>query len=173
MHMIDLSKKQVHDEIGKKMVQNLWNGYNTSLFTFGESKSGKSWTLFGAGINKGTSVTAFLRTKRDTHLGNLAMYLSIGIVPQTLTDLFKGVREKEKSFQQNGSTLEVRLNMAAIYNERVKDLLPATASAPTTNNSTKAKNSMKIREHSKKGYYGKYVCIRIRNGIVSLIFTTK
>ncbi|CAL8093039.1 unnamed protein product [Orchesella dallaii] len=116
-------QKQVYDEIGKEIVQNLWNGYNSTVFTFGESKSGKSWTLLGLGANK-------------------------GFLPQTLTDLFKCVREKEKGFQQNGFSAEVRFTMAEIYNDRVKDLLPSSASS-----STKYKNVAKIREHSKKGFY--------------------
>lgn len=71
----------------------------------------------------------------------------VGIVPQSLTDLFKGVREKEKTSQQNGASLEVRLSMAEFCNDKVKDLLPA----PPT--STKFRSSAKIREHSKKGFY--------------------
>lgn len=79
----------------------------------------------------------------------MTLYIS-GTVLQAVTDLFKGVREKEKTFQQNGSSLEIRLSMAEIYNERVKDLLPA---ATSSGNSSKFKSTIKIREHSKKGFY--------------------
>lgn len=35
------------------MLNNVWAGYNTSLFAYGQSGSGKSWSIFGYGPNKG------------------------------------------------------------------------------------------------------------------------
>lgn len=75
----------------------------------------------------------------------------LGILPQAFTDLFKSIRDKEKALQQNGSSLEVRLSMAEIYNDRIKDLLVS----PQSSNTAKMKSVLKIRHHSRKGFYSK------------------
>ena len=58
-------------------------------------------------------------------------------------DLFNGITQntEEKEF-------EVRFSMLEIYNEVVHDLL----------NPTKSKKGLKVRQHPKKGFYGKYYC---------------
>ncbi len=46
-------QKQVYEEVGKEIIQTLWNGHNSAVFTCGESKSGKSWSLIGTAANRG------------------------------------------------------------------------------------------------------------------------
>ena len=66
-----------------------------------------------------------------------------GIVPMLANQLFAGIREGRE-----GTTFEVKLSMLEIYNEVARDLLDAK--------STGKKQGLKIRQHPKKGFYGKY-----------------
>ena len=67
-----------------------------------------------------------------------------GIVPMLANQLFAGIREGRE-----GTTFEVKLSMLEIYNEVARDLLDAK--------STGKKQGLKIRQHPKKGFYGKYL----------------
>ena len=58
--------------------------------------------------------------------------------------LFAGIREGRE-----GTTFEVKLSMLEIYNEVARDLLDAK--------STGKKQGLKIRQHPKKGFYGKFL----------------
>ena len=56
-------------------------------------------------------------------------------------ELFKGIEEKKNQ----GITFEVKFSMLEIYNEVARDLLDSKAK----------KTGLKIRQHPKKGFYGK------------------
>ena len=60
--------------------------------------------------------------------------------------LFAGIREGREN-----TTFEVKLSMLEIYNEVARDLLDAK--------STGKKQGLKIRQHPKKGFYGKKVSL--------------
>ena len=80
--------------MGRGILNNAWNGFNTSLFAYGQTGSGKSWSIIGYGANK-------------------------GVVPMFCDELFKGIEEKAGS----GAQYEVKFSMLEIYNEIARDLL--------------------------------------------------
>ncbi|XP_065056409.1 pleckstrin homology-like domain family B member 1 isoform X1 [Rhopilema esculentum] len=41
------SAQQVHDSVSQFIIKNAFQGYNTSVFTYGAKDTGKSWILFG------------------------------------------------------------------------------------------------------------------------------
>ncbi|OXA50577.1 Kinesin-like protein KIF28P [Folsomia candida] len=114
---------KIFDHFGKEMVQNAWLGYNSSFLSIGESGSGKSWTLFGTGTNK-------------------------GIIPLFGAELFKTIKDKEKGSSSpiGHISSEVKLSMMEIRENKVRDLLAG-------GNNTKYKSVVKIREHPKRGFY--------------------
>ena len=73
-----------------------------------------------------------------------------GIVPMLANQLFAGIREGRE-----GTTFEVKLSMLEIYNEVARDLLDAK--------STGKKQGLKIRQHPKKGFYGKFLNLEFEN----------
>ncbi|XP_046846785.1 kinesin-like protein KIF28P, partial [Xenia sp. Carnegie-2017] len=93
-HYADQNK--VYNDLGKFMLNNVWAGHNTSLFAYGQSGSGKSWSIFGYGPNK-------------------------GILPM----FCEGIFEKIKKSDNDGvaANFEVQFSMLEIYNEKVHDLL--------------------------------------------------
>ena len=46
-------QKRVFADLGKGILDNAWEGYNTSLFAYGQTGSGKSWSIIGYGANRG------------------------------------------------------------------------------------------------------------------------
>jgi hypothetical protein len=92
----------VFDKLGKKILDNAWEGYNCCLFAYGQTGSGKSYSMVGYGANK-------------------------GIVPISCDEIFRRIREcedKEKIF-------EVSVSMLEIYNEKVQDLLCPASKRPS------------------------------------------
>jgi hypothetical protein len=44
---------KVYNELGVGVLENAWEGYNSTLFAYGQTGSGKSWSMVGYGVNKG------------------------------------------------------------------------------------------------------------------------
>ena len=87
------SQQTVFDDLGQGVLNNAFEGYNTSLFAYGQTGSGKSFSMIGYGKNK-------------------------GIVPITCDELFKKVEKGDSA-----TKYEVWYSMLEIYNEQVRDLL--------------------------------------------------
>ncbi|KAK7487439.1 hypothetical protein BaRGS_00021280, partial [Batillaria attramentaria] len=89
-------QKRVYDDLGKGILENAWNGYNSTLFAYGQTGSGKSWSIVGYGVNK-------------------------GVVPQFTEAIFQGIDGKREAGEE--TEFEVNFSMLEIYNEQVRDLL--------------------------------------------------
>ena len=77
------------------ILENAFDGYNTALFAYGQTSSGKSYTVVGYGKNK-------------------------GIVPRMCEDLFNKIKTKKENGDK--AQFEIRFSMMEIYNEIVRDL---------------------------------------------------
>lgn len=111
------SQDEIFEEIGKETIEEVIKGYNGTIFTYGQSGSGKTFTMYGDDI---TSIK------------------NRGIVPRTIDYIFNYVNE-ERNFD---TKFEIKLSMLEIYKESLYDLLNPDAD-----------NSLKIKEHSKRGIY--------------------
>ncbi|KAK3106540.1 hypothetical protein FSP39_022244 [Pinctada imbricata] len=89
-------QKKVYNDLGKEVLNNAWEGYNSTLFAYGQTGSGKSWSVVGYGINK-------------------------GIVPMFCDDIFTHIETKKGEGAE--TEFEVTFSMLEIYNEQVRDLL--------------------------------------------------
>lgn len=85
----------LHEDLGKPLLDNAFQGYNNCIFAYGQTGSGKSYSMMGYGQE-------------------------YGIIPKICQDMFE--RIKAMSSDKNlGFTVEV--SYLEIYNERVRDLL--------------------------------------------------
>ncbi|KAF8782896.1 Kinesin-like protein KIF28P like protein [Argiope bruennichi] len=91
----------VYNDLGKGVLHNAWEGYNSTLFAYGQTSSGKSWSIVGYGVNK-------------------------GIVPMFCEDLFKNIADSKAAGER--IEFEVRFSMLEIYNEIVRDLINISSS---------------------------------------------
>eukprot|EP00111_Clytia_hemisphaerica_P004193 TCONS_00011996-protein len=92
-----IGQEEVFNDLGMGILENAWQGYNTSLFAYGQTGSGKSWSVVGYGANK-------------------------GVVPRLCEETFNRIA-KMKADGENKTEYEVVFSMLEIYNEKVHDLL--------------------------------------------------
>lgn len=91
----------VFDTFGKKILDNAWEGYHCTLFAYGQTGAGKSYSMVGYGANK-------------------------GIVPISCEEIFRRIEANTDA----GLTFEVMVSMVEIYNEQVQDLLVRSKDRP-------------------------------------------
>jgi kinesin family protein 1 len=90
----------LHDDLGKPLLDNAFQGYNNCIFAYGQTGSGKSYSMMGYGKEA-------------------------GIIPMICQDMFKRIEMMQQQDKNVRFTVEV--SYLEIYNERVRDLLnPAT-----------------------------------------------
>jgi kinesin family protein 1 len=85
----------LHEDLGKPLLDNAFQGYNNCIFAYGQTGSGKSYSMMGYGQE-------------------------YGIIPKICQDMFERIKvlQADKNF---GCTVEV--SYLEIYNEKVRDLL--------------------------------------------------
>ncbi|KAB5577638.1 kinesin heavy chain [Coniochaeta sp. 2T2.1] len=92
-------QENLHQDLGKPLLDNAFQGYNNCIFAYGQTGSGKSYSMMGYG--------------KDA-----------GIIPMICQDMFKRI---EMMQQDKNLRCTVEVSYLEIYNERVRDLLnPAT-----------------------------------------------
>ena len=122
----EASQKEVYDRsVGDAVRRNIFRGYNTTIIAYGQSASGKTFTMSGqkeadkmAPSPVGSSfVETFnfdkLPSKDDYSLGD-----DDGIIPRAIHDLFKA-----KQRHESAGEVSISLTYMEIYNEELRDLL--------------------------------------------------
>ena len=95
----EASNGEVFQVSVKPLIERALKGYNVCLFTYGQTASGKTFTMKGSKE-------------------------SPGIIPQSLEFIFKRYNElKRKEGVKGGLKVEVLLSYVEIYNENINDLL--------------------------------------------------
>ncbi|KAK7754014.1 hypothetical protein SLS62_004113 [Diatrype stigma] len=92
-------QENLHDDLGKPLLDNAFQGYNNCIFAYGQTGSGKSYSMMGYGKEH-------------------------GIIPKICQDMFKRIAHLQ---EDNTTRCTVEVSYLEIYNERVRDLLnPST-----------------------------------------------
>nr|XP_031825324.1 centromere-associated protein E-like [Nomia melanderi] len=91
---------RIYETVGQTVLEAVLSGYNSCLVAYGQSASGKTYTMMG--------------TKEDP-----------GLTPRLCEGLFAGIEENRK----NQKNCRVSISYLEIYNERVRDLLKPSSSA--------------------------------------------
>ncbi|KAL7559179.1 hypothetical protein ACA910_013188 [Epithemia clementina (nom. ined.)] len=94
------STREVYNSIAKNIVSSVVNGLNGTIFAYGQTSSGKTYTMQGSG------------TIAEGSVDNGG-----GIVHMAAADIFRHIRET------TGRVFLVRVSFLEIYNEEVRDLL--------------------------------------------------
>jgi kinesin family protein 1 len=89
----------LHEDLGKPLLKNAFDGYNNCIFAYGQTGSGKSYSMMGYGAE-------------------------YGIIPKICQEMFERITEMQKD---PNLSCTVEVSYLEIYNERVRDLLnPST-----------------------------------------------
>lgn len=90
----------LHEDLGKPLLDNAFQGYNNCIFAYGQTGSGKSYSMMGYGPEA-------------------------GVIPKICQDMFERIDRVQAADPNIKCTVEV--SYLEIYNERVRDLLnPST-----------------------------------------------
>ena len=93
----ETTQKEIYDSVAKEVLLDVVNGYNGTIFTYGQSGSGKTHTMYGADIY-------------DDELK--------GIIPRTIDHLFEIIQNSPDDI-----TYQIKFSIIQVYKEIVYDLL--------------------------------------------------
>ena len=99
----DSKQQDVYDECGFGLVENVIEGYNGTMFAYGQTGCGKTHTMMGPSHPKGPEYVA----DEDR-----------GIIPKVIRHIFDFIDTADKA-----TKFLVRCSYLEIYNEKVLDLL--------------------------------------------------
>ena len=133
----ETDQKTIFNEIGLPLVKKFLSGYNSTIFAYGQTGTGKTHTIIGP-----------LESLFDDNNDNF------GLIPNILNFLFNNKEEAtniiRESSKEKAEKIDYSLSCACIeiYQEHLIDLL-------SSNNNTFEKDDdvLKIREDPKKGMY--------------------
>ena len=93
------TQDEVYERTGLPALKNAWEGYNACVFAYGQTSSGKTYTMMGSKTEP-------------------------GVIPRLCRSLFEKIEEiKEQQNEGKKKTVKVQVSFMEIYNEKVKDLL--------------------------------------------------
>ena len=109
----DSTQETAYLEAGRSTVNALLNGFNGTIFAYGQSGSGKTFTMLGP-----DSVVEAITNGGDGIPHEVqVMY---GIIPRAIGDIFQAIN---RIVDAEGAQIELSVQYLEIYNEKVKDLL--------------------------------------------------
>jgi hypothetical protein len=95
---VNSTQEEVFNEMGREAIESVMKGYNSTVFAYGQSGSGKTHTMYGSDIN-------------DPELK--------GLVPRIVDYIFDYIdEEKNKNIK-----FEIKFSLLEIYKEKLYDLL--------------------------------------------------
>ena len=118
----ECTQEQMYEKVAKKTVIDFTEGYNGTIFAYGQSGSGKTYSMLGP-----DSVFETLASSAENEL--------YGITPRAVYQIFNIF----KDFERNGTKWKLSLSYIEIYNEKVKCLFSQ-------------KDGLKIREDPNEGF---------------------
>ena len=118
----DTTQEQMYEKVAKKTIIDFTEGYNGTIFAYGQSGSGKTYSMLGP-----DSVFETLESSAENEL--------YGITPRGVYQIFNIF----KDFERNGTKWKLTLSYIEIYNEKIKCLLSK-------------KEGLKIREDPNQGF---------------------
>ena len=93
------SQKEVFEVVGKPVINSIFEGFNGTIFAYGQTNSGKTFTMQGPSL-------------QDNSLR--------GITPRIVSSIFKNIESAEESTE-----FMVKVSILEIYMENLRDLLDA------------------------------------------------
>lgn len=93
----ETSQKQLFDSIGLPTVKSVLEGFNGTILAYGQTSSGKTYTMVGPDITD---------------------QVSKGLIPRISKTIFEGIQEAEPELE-----FSVKVSYCEIYLEKIRDLL--------------------------------------------------
>ena len=97
---VNCNQKEVYDISAKPIVEAVMQGFNGTVFAYGQSSSGKTYTMTGPDIIDP---------------------ISMGVIPRMVATIFDGICKSESHIEYT-----VKVSYCEIYLEKIRDLLDLT-----------------------------------------------
>ena len=123
------TQAELYEAAGRKIMNFFCDGYNATIFAYGQSGSGKTFSMLGP-----EEVTETLVNKSETIPPEV--FELFGILPRATFHIFESINEG----QSHGTKYEIRVSYIEVYNEMINDIL---ACPPNQN--------LKLREFPNQG----------------------
>lgn len=112
------SQKEVYDRVCRPIVESVLEGYNGTIFAYGQTGTGKTFTMEGVNRRKHNN-----KSRKQQHQEQNDDSNNAGIIPRTFEQIFDHIaKNAEVQFLIRASYLE-------IYQEEIRDLLRKDRSA--------------------------------------------
>ncbi|KAM9228986.1 kinesin-like protein KIF21A isoform 2-T2 [Dugong dugon] len=140
---IDSHQEQIYFQCIEKLIEGCFEGYNATVFAYGQTGAGKTYTM-------GTGFDVNITEEEQ------------GIISRAVKHLFKNIEEKKHTAIKNGlppPDFKVNAQFLELYNEEILDLFDTTRDIDAKNK----KSNIKIHEDSTGGIYTVGVTTRTVN----------
>ncbi|KYQ93792.1 kinesin-1 [Tieghemostelium lacteum] len=107
----DEGQSVIYQDVAQPMVKDFFDGYNSTILAYGQTSSGKTYTVYG-------DPTLVIADSSDDSLESNEVY---GIIPRMINEIFSQISKQQgitKSF-------EVKMSALELYQEKVRDLFNA------------------------------------------------
>lgn len=108
----DAKQCEIYNAVSAPIIQNVIQGYNCTLYSYGASGTGQNYTMIGRDAIS-SSVTTLPTVLPNTPMNDV---LDAGIIPRTLNNLFDSLKTSAISYT-------VRVSYLEIFNDELIDLL--------------------------------------------------
>ncbi|XP_040377940.1 kinesin-like protein KIN-12C [Oryza brachyantha] len=102
------SQADAFDLVGVPMIESALAGFNSSLVCYGQSGTGKTYTMWGA-------LAAMVDSSSD--------HADRGVVPRVFQNLFAKIQGRQESSPEKQTSYQCRCSFLEVYNEQINDLL--------------------------------------------------
>ena len=154
--------RQVYDDVAKGIVQSVSDGLNGTIFAYGQTSSGKTFTMQGSGSLEEGSINS-----SNSNNNNNSTTTNGGIVHMAASDIFNHIeKESQRVFL-------VRVSFIEIYNEEVRDLLVTTSGGSGGGeNGSSGGATLNIREDKQRGVFvnSNETIVTSIDGLLSVLF---
>ncbi|PWA76572.1 phragmoplast-associated kinesin-related protein [Artemisia annua] len=120
------TQTDIFELVGAPLVENCLAGFNSSIFAYGQSGSGKTFTIWGP-------TSALLEEKSSNN--------DKGLTPRVFERLFSRINEEQIKHADKQLMYQCRCSFLEIYNEQITDLL------------NPSQRNLHLREDTKTGVY--------------------
>ncbi|KAI9510898.1 kinesin-domain-containing protein [Russula earlei] len=124
----EADQSMIYQDVVHPMLEEVLLGYNCTLFAYGQTGTGKTYTMQG--------------DLRVTPLGNPVA--TAGMIPRVLFRLFNQLEE-------SGADYSVKISYIELYNEELRDLLASDLAAPMGNSQPMSMGSGNSRDAAAGG----------------------
>lgn len=102
----DNDQEYLFNHVAKEYIDEMIQGYNCTVFAYGQTGTGKTYTMTG-------DMSLFGNSSNDN---NILLSENAGIIPRVLVSLFKELTRESQDYS-------VKISFLELYNEKLKDLL--------------------------------------------------